>query len=232
MKRSIIILSAALLASSVAIAPVSAAVILGLYNTGVKSGGAGWAGGSGAKGGNGADLHWNNDDGNGGQAFTGSPLHPAWAVNNDTSQWLTPSPQGDESYDPSVSGNDVYSLTFDLTGYNPLGASFAGRFMADNQVTSILLNGHVITGSGGAFNGPWTSFSSVAGDFTGGVNTLQFNVLNFAQNGGNPTGLRVEFLSSDAAAVPEPATWALMIGGFALVGASMRRSRRVAHVTA
>jgi hypothetical protein len=31
-------------------------------------------------------------------------------------------------------------------------------------------------------------------------------------------------------AVPEPASWALMIGGFALVGASMRRSRRSTRV--
>ncbi|PZQ63444.1 MAG: hypothetical protein DI570_08975 [Phenylobacterium zucineum] len=30
------------------------------------------------------------------------------------------------------------------------------------------------------------------------------------------------------AGVPEPATWALMIGGFGLAGASLRRSRQTA----
>ncbi len=35
----------------------------------------------------------------------------------------------------------------------------------------------------------------------------------------------------DAAVVPEPATWALMIGGLGLVGASLRRRARI-HVLA
>ena len=33
-------------------------------------------------------------------------------------------------------------------------------------------------------------------------------------------------------AIPEPATWAMMIAGFGLVGMSMRRRERIAHVTA
>jgi hypothetical protein len=34
-----------------------------------------------------------------------------------------------------------------------------------------------------------------------------------------------------AAAVPEPASWALMLGGFGLLGATVRRRSRVARVT-
>ena len=45
---------------------------------------------------------------------------------------------------------------------------------------------------------------------------------------GNPSGLRVEFLDSAVTAVPEPAAWALMIGGFGLVGAASRRRAKVA----
>ncbi len=36
----------------------------------------------------------------------------------------------------------------------------------------------------------------------------------------------VVFTVSDGATVPEPATWALMIGGFAMVGAAARRRRQ------
>ena len=32
------------------------------------------------------------------------------------------------------------------------------------------------------------------------------------------------------ASVPEPASWAMMVGGFGLVGSVMRRSRRAAHL--
>ena len=39
-------------------------------------------------------------------------------------------------------------------------------------------------------------------------------------------------ISVPAAAIPEPATWAMMIGGFALAGGVARRRTRVAQVTA
>lgn len=220
MKTGILLAATAL--SIVMAGPASASVILGLYNTGVHSGGAGWGTGSGIKNGNGADLHWDNNDGNGGHAFTGSPIVSTWLANDGTSQWLTPSPRGDESYDPTTSGTDIYSLTFDLTGFNAASASFAGRFLVDNEVTGITLNGHTITGSGGGFQ-DWTNFASLTGDFIGGVNTLQFSVLNLAQLTGNPTGLRVEFQQSNVNAVPEPATWGLMLVGFGLIGAAIRR---------
>ncbi|HEV2569365.1 PEPxxWA-CTERM sorting domain-containing protein [Sphingomonas sp.] len=38
--------------------------------------------------------------------------------------------------------------------------------------------------------------------------------------------------SADIAAVPEPATWAMMLGGFGLIGAMSRRSQRVKSVLA
>ncbi|XHR99925.1 hypothetical protein ACFB49_15220 [Sphingomonas sp. DBB INV C78] len=219
---------AALLAASTAnILPAQAAVILGLYNTGVQNGGDEWGAGGGAKPGNGADLHWDNSGGLGGHAFTGSPIYSNWIANDDTSQWLTPRPQGNADFDPDEDGLYSYTLDFDLTGFDLTTANFTGRFAADNRVTSILLNGQEITGSGGTYDS-WTDFASVSDAFVEGVNTLSFNVTNFAQASGNPTGLRVEFLTNSVSPgantpVPEPATWAMMLVGFGVVGASMRR---------
>lgn len=45
--------------------------------------------------------------------------------------------------------------------------------------------------------------------------------------GGCDTGFRVTGYT-DTGAVPEPATWALMIGGFGLAGAALRKSKAVA----
>lgn len=225
MKKSVIALSMLGVSSMAMAVPANAAVILGLYNTGVEGGGNGWGAGGGAKAGNGADLHWDN----GGAAFTGSSIYSVWLDNSDVSQWVTPTLDARDSLDPSVHGKYVYSLTFDLSDYDFSTANFAGRFATDNVVTSILLNGQTITGSGGSYD-RWTDFASLSDAFVDGVNTLSFNVTNYAQASGNPTGLRVEFLSSDADAlttpVPEPTTWAMMLVGFGVVGMTMRRRKR------
>ena len=199
-----------------------AATIVGLFNSGVTSPGVPTIG-------NGADPHWRLA---GGTAFNGGtngffPIGP-WFSEDATSRWLTPTSNAGDSLDPTTDGLYRYSLSFNLAGFNASSATFMGRFAVDNTVDAILLNGVAITGSGGTFD-QWTNFSSVTGLFAAGNNTIEFIVRNAAQATGNPSGLRVEFLSSNVAAIPEPATWAMMIVGFGLVGGAMRR--RVAKVS-
>jgi hypothetical protein len=202
------IFAASVAALVLAAAPAGAAVIADLANTGADVDS------------NGIDDNWTL---NGGSAFIGQPINPAWQANDTTSSWLTPTANGNADLDPSAPGLYTYSLTFSLAGFNPASASFSGRFAVDNTVDEIRLNGHLI-GSGGAccsFSSGG-SFGALTG-FVAGDNTLSFTVRNFAQTSGNPSGLRVEFLDSNVNAVPEPATWAMMIGGFGLIGAAARR---------
>ena len=86
--------------------------------------------------------------------------------------------------------------------------------------------GTIASGDASSFNS-WTFFDSVApgASFIAGVNTLTFTVTNLARNGGNPTGLRVEFLDSSVTAVPEPETYALMLAGLGIIGFVARRRR-------
>jgi hypothetical protein len=149
------------------------------------------------------------------------PIGP-WLANDSTSKWITPTGSQGESFDPSSNGTYTYTLTFDLTGYNAASAMFSGRLAADNSV-QVKLNNSVIGGGTGFTD--WTSFGASSG-FVSGVNTLDFVVNNWAQNGGNPTGLRVEFGASSIAAVPEPETYAMLLGGLAMVGALARRRKQ------
>ena len=106
----------------------------------------------------------------------------------------------------------LYSLTFQFTG-NQLNfgppASFAVSF---NNVTSIV--------------GPLANNSNAFQTFSGTYNVLNNSpvTLSFTQLGGDP--FRGSIIDSIAiTAVPEPATWALMILGFGIVGSALRRRR-------
>ena len=207
----------ALLASTVLglASPATAATISGLANTG-----AGYGLGS-----NGIDSNWTLF---GGPAYVSGtngvfPVATNWLADTATSRWITPTNNAGDSLSPVANDNYAYTLTFSLAGFNPGTASFFGRFAADNEVTSILLNGNLLAASGGGFTS-WTNFAANSG-FASGTNTLTFNVTNFGQASGNPSGLRVEFVQSNAAVVPEPASWAMLIAGFGLVGAAARRRR-------
>jgi hypothetical protein len=227
---------AAVTASALTLAgAANAASIVGLYNTGVNN--------DGTQAANGIDQHWTLDNNVGSNhAFVSGtqgqfPLNGPWLdENTDTaSRWITPTATASDSVDARNDGFYQYSETFDLTAEQATGASFAGQFAADNGILWIKVNNTAILGSDsgpslGGFSS-WTAFAANSSVFHAGENTVTFDVDNFAQDGGNPSGLRVEFLSSTVG-VPEPATWALMIGGFGGAGAMLRRRRRTAALAA
>jgi hypothetical protein len=199
-------------------------VITGLYSTGVDNAGVATSGVV-------ADGHWTL---NGGPAYasTVNGVWPigAWVSDTTASQWITPTTNAAQSFDMSTNGFYSYSLAFNiLSTQNPLTASFSGQFAVDDRVTSITLNGTTLfLGSEGDHN-VWTDFVASSG-FVSGLNTLTFTVENIGFAGSNPTGLDVDFLTSNVSAVPEPATWLMMILGFAGVGflSYRRRTKAVA----
>ena len=157
---------------------------------------------------------------------------PPWLPNSSTSSWDTPFNPVNSSTDPSGSGTYDYSTSFVVSG-SGLSSSVGylkGQFAADNEVASITLNGvKIYTGptDGSSQYSGWTSFSDI-GNFQSGTNTIVFDVANYAQSAGNPSGLNVQFVAS---AVPEPATWAMMLLGFAGLGfMGYRRTKK--NVTA
>ena len=113
----------------------------------------------------------------------GYPVVGAWIGDDSISAWIGP------NNDPSLNGPDIfytYRTTFDLSGFDPATASLTGQWAADNELSNILLNDVPTGKTAGGFNS-WSSFTISSG-FVAGVNTLDFIV----NNGGGPTGLRVE----------------------------------------
>lgn len=210
------------LAGSTAANAVTVVPIPGLFNTGVNDSNV-------TLGNNVADPHWRLTAAPTGitlgNAFTGVangsfPIGP-WLVNNATSRWLTPT----TSHTSVAAGAYTYQLSFTLTPRMIANTGqFTARLASDNSLDSIFLNSTAITAPASSFTA-FSNFSS-AGGFVTGLNTLSITVRNAVGAGQNPTGLRVEFLTNSIQVLPEPGTWALLVTGFGLVGAGLRRRRR------
>lgn len=106
-------------------------------------------------------------------------LPGTWALDNDPdrSKWISLIPV-DEKLPENVIY--VFRTTFDLTGMNPSTAVLTGRFIADDRVATIRLNGRDLTvpvqHDGEPFDA-WSTFHARAG-FVKGENVLEVGVLN------------------------------------------------------
>jgi VPDSG-CTERM motif len=152
----------------------------------------------------------------------GYPI-PPYIGDNSTSAWI--GPNNDAQIDGPVGTYD-YRITFDLTGLNPLTASISGGWSSDNNGLAILLNG-IDTGNPGTsftqFQIGFASFSIPAGSpFVSGLNTLDFLV----NNGGGPTGLRVE-MTGEASPVGVPDSSSTLTLLSVSVGALLVACRRM-----
>lgn len=170
------------------------------------------------------DLHWTVDGGTAWVTDLNQFPGGAWLGVNagDPSAWISPSP---DYFDLGSDAGDTtfdFQTTFDLAGYNPAATSLMFRYMADNELTAVEINGTPVSFAGGASYAAWSGYSTISGPnlFISGVNTLDFSVYNAAGTTGNPAGLRVE-LSGET--TPEPGSLALLGSGLLLISGLLRR---------
>jgi PEP-CTERM motif len=121
-----------------------------------------------------------------------------------------------------------FTVAFGSTVYT---ASNPIRFFVNNNLLIAGFNDtttqDVLNFSSGVFmiyNGVSNTFIATTGGFT---SVLATNAGPLRWNGGSIGGILDFRAVVGAAAVPEPATWAMMLTGFGIVGTALRRRQRV-----
>ena len=98
----------------------------------------------------------------------------------------------------------------------------------DNDLVFLALTSPFNAGS--VTTSGWTTVNGTGADgtiATGSSAVSRQWLIGAAFNSGSNDGFKVASLKVNTSAVPEPATWAMMLVGFGAVGASMRRRRPV-----
>ena len=129
----------------------------------------------------------------------------------------------------SLAAGGVKTINFGQTVVNPYIAfvSWNGNLASFSQPFEKVSEGCGYWGCGTFSQGVGNSFVG-SGEVHGVLRFLgTFSSISFTDSSENWHGLTVG-IDNVANAVPEPATWALMIGGFGLVGSALRRRRAVA----
>jgi hypothetical protein len=138
-------------------------------------------------------------------------------------------------FGPSVSGSGTFTTSD--TAMTVAGQTAFQILSVSGQVNGVAINnatgnyGNYFTTGPSFLDGSGTNFSLVTGGrvafFNQSTNGL-YRVNTFSPGSSN----FVNASSSLVAPVPEPATWAMMLLGFASIGFAMRRRRKLALTTA
>jgi formylmethanofuran dehydrogenase subunit C len=122
-----------------------------------------------------------------------------------------------DSYITVLGGGPDSGIFFDVGSSATLGTGtmFAGNILADQSIT-LNTGASIMCGRAIALNGAVTMDSNTISNNCSGDGALSSGATDYGSQG---------FAGDAVSAVPEPATWTLMLLGFGAVGFNMRRHR-------
>lgn len=156
--------------------------------------------------------------------FTAADMDLAFGADGTISATFGRSGIGNGDPAENVPGDftDIYTFTIPASGLASgsitTNTSFLGS-STDLDLVSVFFNGVQLTGSGVGLNE--VLFANSVPIFANALNTITIN--GFSRGNGS-YGARGSFVPLGAA-IPEPATWAMLILGFGVIGYSARRRR-------
>jgi hypothetical protein len=177
----------------------------------------------------GAELRRGNNANNGDwEIGVGEATSQAGKFNQSQFTW------GDGTYDFSATWNAsglALTVNGQTTSYNAplLGDTLRLGAKRDATVTVGTVDGFAFTETlnGTLGNGTVNYLHLFSNDNWGGDGVTFTGTVRIGGVDGRGSASQIFFQNGDFAAIPEPATWAMMIGGFGLVGAAMRRRAKV-----
>jgi hypothetical protein len=119
----------------------------------------------------------------------------------------------------------IFSRANDLSDFT-LGSVDVATATNNSPATSLKIYGYLNDVLVGTLTvDPLSGWQTIAG---GSLGTIDYLVFDGEGGGGGFVLDNAVFNEGGVGGIPEPATWAMMIAGFGLVGATMRRRRSVA----
>jgi hypothetical protein len=147
---------------------------------------------------------------------TGNIMLAARAVGSSTLLLLAQAPLADVTFDTGAANNGTTHIANGTEWY--YAPNWSWGFAAIGDTVS---KNQCDTASGGVNNGAdrlcWHTINNAGGYRIGTIKSLN-----------NSTDYERLIFSDSAGAVPEPESWALLVAGFALTGAALRRRSRLA----
>lgn len=157
-----------------------------------------------------------------GTTVMGTTNQTGSAVSIQSNEALTSTSSNGQSRFSAADGSALDLGTIFLTAGGTFTQAEFNLFNAASDTSSVAITVNGVTQTFALGNGQnFFGFSATGGDT---ISSISFNT-----NGSGVADLRQLRVGGVAAAVPEPATWALMLLGFGAIGASLRR-RRPAHL--